>query len=405
MLKKIVASIIVIIAITAIAVFIYRYQILQYSAETIIRKILPDYVRVDTIIFRPQEEKLTLKGFKILNPPGFSSRYLIEIDEVIGTYKMKGKSIIDGIEMLEPVFKKATLNIERLSDGTLNLVKMQTLLEKGAPKAPKEVSPATSSLGKKAAAYSMIGNRKISEIVKLPETFALENSKIIFTDRFVGATAHIITFEDINSTVSLKLNDMYSKVLNLASIGSGRLNGDSAETIKWNIVWDPTTPMLTMSNRFDVSNLDLLTLEPYYDKYSPLVFKSGRFSGTLIFDFNNGDIGSSDEIHLSGAKFNVKQGYENAPFWDTTVPDLVKYFTSPHGEIVFDFKIKGTMSKPQFYLGPISKQALTSMAIDKISSAIDTMSQGQGGTPGAPKNDIQKAKEYIDLFKGMINKK
>lgn len=128
------------------------------------------------------------------------------------------------------------------------------------------------------------------------------------------------------------------------------------------------------------------------------MFKAGRFSGSLIFNFDNGMIGSSDELRLSGLKFAVKPGYENAQFWQTTVPDLVKYFTTPYGEVVFDFKIKGDMDDPKFFLGPKSKEALIAMAVDKISDAI------QKNASGGQKSDIEKAKDYIDMFKGFLKK-
>ena len=214
----------------------------------------------------------------------------------------------------------------------------------------------------------------------------------------------MLTFENVDAKLGLVLNSSYTALLNLTSTGQGNVNGDRDEVVKWTISFNPTTPGLTMSNRFEVYNVDIVPFEPYYDRHSPFVFKTGRFSGLLIFDFDNGSIGSSNEIHLSNYRFYIKQGYENASFWDTTVSDLVKYFTSPYGEIVFDFKIKGDMANPRFYLGPISKQAITNMAIDKISSAIQQAS-GQSQTPGAPKTDIEKAKDYIDMFKGLINKK
>ncbi len=397
MIKKIFISVFIIIAALAVIIFVYRYQIMQYSADAIIRRSLPDYMRIDKIDFRPQDNKLTLTGFKILNPPGFSDTYLLEIKEVAGTYKMKGKNIADGIEILEPVFKKGTVNIERLGNGSLNLVKMQEQLEKNAAKLPGETRH-SGQPGKNNAYNGMVGNRKISSIVKLPESFLLKDSKIVFVDRSCHPSPHMITFENIDSTITLKLNDLYSKVLRLASTGQGRLNGNGTEIVKWNISVDPAAPRLTMSSRFEVSNVSILSFEPYYDQYSPLVFKSGHFSGTLIFDFDNGNIGSSDELHLAGIKFCVKPGYENAQFWETNVSDLVKYFTSPYGEIVFDFKIKGDMSKPQFYLGPISKQALVSMAVDKISGAIEKNQSGTGGK----QSDIDK---YMGIVKGMINKK
>ena len=151
----------------------------------------------------------------------------------------------------------------------------------------------------------------------------------------------------------------------------------------------------------------MISFEPYYDKYSPFIFKRGRFSGTLIFDFDNGNIGSTNEVRLSNLIFSIKEGYENAEFWETTVPSLAKYFTTPSGDVLFDFKIKGEMANPKFYLGPISKQALASMAIEKISDIIEEAprSPGQQGGPPAKKSDLDKAKEIIDLFKGLTKKK
>ena len=240
-------------------------------------------------------------------------------------------------------------------------------------------------------------------LIKLPESYLLKNGRIIFMDRFGLSKPHMLTFDNVDAVISLKFNDRYSKVLKLNSTGQGDVNGQPGEVVKWDIGMDPTAPKLTMSNRFEVHGVEITPFEPYYYKYSPLVFTNGTFSGTLVFDFDNGNIGSTNEVHLKDFRFYVKPGYENAQFWETTVPDLVKYFTSPYGEIVFDFKIKGDMQNPKFYLGPISKQALASMAVDKISSALGNMSKSQG--QGGPKNDLEKAKEYIGLFKGMINKK
>lgn len=398
MIKKKVIVVLAGLLVIGVVVFLFRYRILQYSTETIIRNSLPSYVRVDKILLNPPEGKILLNNFKILDPPDFSYKYLIEIAEITAKYKMRGKTILSGVEILDPVLKKVTMNVERLGDGRLNIVDMRTVLEneaaakeKGAVKPKKEDGA---------------GGRKISDLIKLPEIFLLKEGQIIFVDRTMPRKPHVITFEGVEAKMSLKLDDLYSKVLSFSSEGEGRVNGKKNEIVKWTISLNPTTPQLTMSNRFEVSGLDILPFEPYYDKYSPFVFKSGRFSGTLVFDFDNGSIGSTNEIHLSGLEFSIKQGYENALFWEASVQDLAKYFTSPFGDIVFDFKIKGDMSNPKFFLGPISKQAVASMTIDKISAAIGkaTGSQQSSGS-GAAKNDVERAKEYIDLIKGLINKK
>jgi len=397
-MKKFFIGIIILIIVIAASLFIYRYQILQYSADKIIRNYLPDYVRVDRINFDAKSAKVILNGFKILNPPDFSDSYLIEIEEISCGYKMKGKNLVDGFEIFAPVFKKPLLNIERLGDGKLNLSEMHVYLNRTEP---RKDAPKTEDADKKKPSSGV----KLSDLIKLPEKFLLKDGKIMFIDRYRLSRPHMLTFEHVDGEISLKFDDQYSKVLKLSSIGEGDINGQPGEVVKWNISLDPTSPKLTMSNRFEVSGVEITPFEPYYDKYSPLIFKSGTFSGTLVFDFDNGNIGSTNEVHLKDFRFYVKPGYENAQFWETTVPDLVKYFTSPYGEIVFDFKIKGETENPKFYLGPISKQALTSMAIDKISSTLQSMSKSQGQSSGEPKNDLEKAKEYIDLFKGIINKK
>ena len=393
MSRIIIAVIIIALLAIAVSVFIYRYQILQYTAETLIRKYLPDYIRIDKIIFDARENDLLLGGFKVLNPPGFSKEYLLEIEKIEFHYKMRGKSIIDGIELTSPVLTGALLNIERLGNSKVNLVEVQTLIEK--VKEPGEQKGLQGSPAQAAQSKRLAGE------VKLPETFIIKSGKIIFADRMINANPNLITFEDINTEIVLKMNEYYTKMLAISSTGAGYLNGNKGQAVKWNIGLNPTTPRLTMSSRFEVSNMPIVPFEPYYDKYSPLVFKAGRFSGLLIFDFDNGNIGSSDEIRLSGIKFFIKQGYENAQFLETTVPDLVKYFTSPYGEIIFDFKIKGDMSDPKFFLGPKSKEALISMAVDKISAAIEK-NAGSGGA--ASGNSISKAQQYMDLFKGLIKK-
>lgn len=381
MVKKIILVIIAGLLIISVSVFVYRYQILQYTTETLIRKCLPDYIKIDTIKFDFSKGDLILDGLKIMDPPEFSKEYLVEIGKIVFHYKMRGKSIVDGIELTSPILSDAVLNIERLGNGKVNLVEVQALIVKKAPAAARRSAGHTPSV-------PISQSRPLSGIIKIPETFLIKEGKITLIDRMSRANPSVITFENINAEFGLKMDEYYAKILSISSKGEGLVYGDRRQAVKWTIGVDPTAPRLTMSSRFDVFNVPIVPFEPYYDKYSPLIIKSGRFSGLLIFDFDNGMIGSTDEVRLSGLKFSVKPGYENAGFWETTVPDLVKYFTSPYGEIIFDFKIKGDMSDPKFYLGPKSKEALVSMAVDKIYN----------------KNNLGKAQQYIDLFKGLTKK-
>ncbi len=401
MIKKLLIVLLVFGAVIVSLVFVYRYSLIQYSAETIIRGNLPDFMMIDKIDFDFAEKKASFKGLRIVNPDGFTYKYLLEVEEIICGYKPLGKTILDGIEIVDPVIKKPVLSIERLGDGRINLVEMQEAIaskEKISAIPAKEKDERPGKDAKSAAA------RKPSEMIKLPQDFELRGGKIILMDRFVQRAKGML-FDNINGQVSLKLDDMYSRVLRLESQGQAEFNGDKSQTVKWAITLDPGTPMLTMSNRFEVSGVDITTFEAYYDKYSPFVFRKGKFSGTLIFDFDNGSIGSSNEVHISDFLFYIKRGYESEQFWQTSVQALAKYLTSRSGEVVFDFKIKGDPKNPKFYLGPISKEAVTSMAVDKVSSVIADLTGARGtDVSSGKKTDLDKAKEYIDMFKELMKK-
>ncbi|MCM8760964.1 MAG: DUF748 domain-containing protein [Candidatus Omnitrophica bacterium] len=412
-LKKSLFTLVVIIVIVATAVFVYRYQIIQYSTEAVVRKLLPDYISVDKISFNFKDRKLSLGGLCIKNPPGFHGKYLLEVENLSCGYNMRGRHILDGIEITEPIFRGAVLDIERLADGSINLQKMQQVVEgpaknSGAVKAQAAVADEKKGRGGGAGAAPLEATgKKIQDVVKLPEKFLARNCKALFTDHMVRPAPYRLTFENIDATLTLNFNSYYTGLLRLSSTGSGDLNGRKNENIKWNIVWDPTTARLTMSNRFDVSGVDIKAFEPYYERYSPFVFNQGKFSGVLIFDFDNGNIGSSNEIRLSRLSFSIKKGQENSQFLEVTVPDLVRYFSSSTGEVIFDFKIKGDMADPKFHLGPISKRAMTAMAVDKVSAVIAEVAKAQQQGSAAPggESEYDKAKAIVDAFKGLVDKK
>ena len=400
MVKKVLIFLVISAVVIATLAFFYRYRIIQYSADVFIRKALPSYVRIGKINLDPKSSRISLENIKILNPPKFSNQYLAEAGNISCVYKMKGKNILDGIELAEPVISKLTINIERLNDGKLNLVEMARVLSEGAV-APSKVSPVKSK-----TILTMAGNKKPSDIVKIPQAFSIKSGRIIFIDRLPSGKSHTITFENIDAKISIKMKDDYSGVLWVDSTGIGNVNGDLNESVKWVVALNPTTQGLTMSNRFEASNLKIQTFEPYYDKVSPLVFQKGTFSGTLIFDFDNGNIGSTNEIYLRDFAFYVKNGYENASFLEASVPALIKYLSSSFNEIVFDFKIKGSLGDLKYYLGPITKRAIIGAVLDKAIDALPALnSDGAQSTTGGKKTDIEKAKEYMDKFKTFMDKK
>ena len=397
MVKGFLIGLAVIIIIMAAVLFLYRYTIIQYSVEQLIRNNLPPYIQLGKISFDFASGAVILGDLKLLAPPQFPSKYLVDISAVSCKYRVKGRPIPNGIEISQIVVKKPDIVIERLEDGRINVVQMQGFINSLSAKS----APVTKAEDQKPAENRFAG-RKLSDIIKLPGSFLINGGKITFIDRMLYAEPYITSIDYIGGEISINFDENYSSILNMSFTLKGNLNGRRDQAIEWVAHLDPATPRLTMSNRFEVSDLDILSLEPYYDQYSPFVFKKGRFSGTLVFDFDNGAIGSTDEIRLSNIGFFVKPGYENAQMWETNVPDLMRYFTTTSGDIVFDFRIKGDMSKPEFFLGPISKRALTNMAIDKVTSyAVQQVAKQNGGAAA----NIDKAQGYIDMFKGFLQKK
>lgn len=393
MFKKIIIALILIVVIIGAALYIYRYAIIKYYAEKIVRENLPEYVKIDSVNFDFTNNKVSVTNFRILNPPGFSSQFLIKINDISCRYGIIGKGIPRGLEISDILLSGADIRIERLKGNRMNVTEEDKFLKSFPAKEAKSPKPAVQDAGKES-------NIHLSDLIKLPHSFKLENSKLVFLDRIPYDNPYIITIEAVAGDFSLNFSEDYSKITDLSFTLSGRLNGYEKESIKWAASLNPMAANLTMSNRFNVSGLNILTFEPYYDRYSPFVFKKGRFSGELVFDFDNGNIGSTNEIYLSGINFSIKQGYENAQIWDTTVPDLVCYFTTASGDIVFDFKIKGDMAHPVFYLGPISKRAVASMVIDKISS----YAAQAAGQKGGANTDIGKAKEAVDVLRQFLKK-
>ncbi|MGB3113102.1 MAG: hypothetical protein WBC00_00575, partial [Candidatus Omnitrophota bacterium] len=153
------------------------------------------------------------------------------------------------------------------------------------------------------------------------------------------------------------------------------------------------------SNRYEVSDLNVLLFRPYYDRYSPIDIKKCRVSGTLVFDFNSGNIGSMNTLRLSDLRFEVMRDASGVGFWEASIPEIIEYLRTSSGEIVFDFKIKGDMNNPRFYPGPHLKQAIQMKVVDTIADALAPKEEGQGGVAG--KSD---AEQVVDVFRELLKR-
>ena len=380
----------------------YRYDIFQYSAEAIIRDKLPEYVHVDRIIFDLQNNILQVRGFAIKNPKGFEDKYLATIDTITAHYKMNGSNILDGIEVTSIEGASPVINIERRHDGRLNLEEMGRVMEadKKVQEKPSEVE---SKISKVFSDRRDIGGKTISDLVKLPEKINMTNGRIIFLDKVITPRGYRLSFDDFNGDIGLKLNDIYTKVLTASSQGRGFVDGDRSQRVDWIVAAYPQEEGLTMSNRFEVSNVDVMPFKPYYNRYSPVDITRGWFSGSLVFDFDHGNIGSTNVVRLSGLRFTEQRNEgEASGIWDMSISDFIQYLQSSSGDIIVDFKIKGSLQNPRFYPGPRLKQAMQSLAIDTVSKLLTPQDQvAEQGVAGAAKTD---AEQIVDAVRQLMNR-
>ena len=402
----IVTLIVFILVTTGLSVYVYvnRQDIFDKSLDKIIEDRLPSCIELDSIKVSLQNKTIAIKGFKLHNPEGFKSHYLVEIDNINSEYTQASeKNILHGISLSDIELSGARIFLERDASGVLNLEKMESVLEDTRAREKPGIKAMLFGL----VSYLLSPVKNISQFLQIEPVFKINKGALFFEDNYVGNEGYLTTIEDINGTIKMDLKRDFKGINYLTSQGSGLVNSRPGQILTWDTEYDPTKAKLTMSNTFDIQNVDFTHFQPYYDKYSPFIFKKGKASGGLIFNFDNAQIGSDNEILLSGLEIEQKKDNSFNRFWPTGAEDLYKYFSSERGDIVFDFKIKGSMDEPRFYLGSKTKRALAYMVVDKIAGRIfkrdEEPKDADAGNPdlGEAREKKSKLEQVLDIFKGL----
>ena len=395
-MKKFLLVLLILIIAIGGAIYHFRYEIFQYSAEGLIKNNLPPFVVVDRIIFDLKNHVMKITKLRIKNPAEFQNKFLASVDLITCEYKMKGASVMEGIEITDITTKDIVIDIERLGNGTINISKMDEVMS----------APADGKTSGESPKESKLPPVDISKLIELPEVINIKNGEINFTDNYLPKfRPYRLTFSGVNGTLGLKLSDDFKEVKSMTTEGEGFVGGDPRQSVAWNIYLKPQSAQLNMNNNIEVKDVNLMPFKPYYDEYAPVDVKSGSVSGKLTIDFENGNIGSTNTIVLRDLKFIEREGGFASGAWDVSIADIVKYLQSSSGDIIFDFKIKGDMNKPTFYPGPQLKQAMQSMVVDKVSSVIRSLS-GSGEEPAAgaaagEQSDVDKA---VNVIRGLLNR-
>jgi len=398
-LKILLISILVVSIGLGIAVYLNRHTIFDYSINNLLLNLLPEYITIEDIAFDFDAQTVTVKGFKIDNPPGYKHANLLEVPTLRCRFSQKNpQQIKDGVRIGDPQLYGPTLYIDRLKDSKLNVQEMEKVFSK------KKIVSARS--GAKRGIFGSISYlfspiKKLEQLVTLDTNFKIHNGTFVFDDASALSESYVTTVEGISANIGLKMGDEFKDILYIDSTGFGLVNGIEGQRLDWVSGYDPTREKLTMSNTFNVRDVDFTHFSPYYSKFSPFVFKKGKISGKLIFNFDNGDIGSTNELWLSDLQLEESKDDAKKHSWMldmVTIDDLYKYFASSSGDIAFDFKIKGSMDNPKFYLGSKTKRALIKMSANKL---IDTIfgKEEEGGTEPAQEQEKSDIERIVDIFK------
>lgn len=399
-----------VITLSVLYIHFHRSLIFDYSVNKLIESLLPANVEIKRLNFDFENKRIAVKDLRIANPKGFRRTAFIRIPEININYSQRDKrSILKGVVISSIVLTNPVLYLERSKDGSTNI---QHLIK--APDRPEKsrrlplktkllaVSVYLFSPAKKTYNLDEIKStlekiiRNTGEMIEVTPLWNIKNGSLIFDDRYTHYKGHKTTVENIEAKIDLQLKKDLRGLDYIKSEGSGFVNGQKEQTLHWIVASDPKTPKLTMSNKLTVQNVNLVHFKPYYDRFSPFIFENATASGKLIFNLNNGNIDSLNELWLTTPELKIKTTFPFKDLWAVGSQELYKYFSSQSGEIFFDFEIKGLTQQPQFSLGPKTKIAVAKMVIDKIVDVLlEKTDESQTG-PGSEKGFIQK---IIDKYK------
>ena len=86
------------------------------------------------------------------------------------------------------------------------------------------------------------------------------------------------------------------------------------------------------------------------------------------------------------------------------LPDVISYLESAPDEVIFDFKIKGDINNPRFYLGPRVKRAIQIAVVDKVSEVLQRVSDPAGTAQAGGEAVKSDAEKVVSIIKGLMER-
>jgi hypothetical protein len=410
-------------------IFVFRFDIIRSAIQNAVYEGLPPYIKVSDVDIDVAGGRLDLEGIRIIGPGGGGFEDLCKVPRLTFIFSVKGGLIPREITVTEIMADSPEVFIEIGRRGETNL---QGFSQKFIEASGEEKNLMKKDGGEGGTQHKKNFLRRTGEWVisnikgrlmpdgpvalfDITDTVDVRSATVLVRDnRFTEPVVN--TMERIHGSLRFIFDDAYTELLEAETRGEGAVNGYPDQILKWESKLQSFSPSLTMSNSFTLSNINIVPFKPYYDRYLPIEIQKCRVSGECIVNFEEGRIGSQNVLELSGLLYSRKSKSQASQHWKDSVDYIIKYFQNSSSNVVFDFKVKGSIEDPQLLLGPRVKRGLQDLAISTVVQTIDAFSREQGTgkeaeqdstdgagdtvTPGdkRPKSDAEKVMDIINIF-------
>ncbi|MDD5504064.1 MAG: DUF748 domain-containing protein [Candidatus Omnitrophica bacterium] len=390
-----------IITALAIALGIYAYaerqKLLNAGLDRIIRASIPSYARIQELSLDMPNRLITAKGLTVANPYGFKNDIFLQIENISLSYEQTdSRNILSGITLKNIKASGVKVFLEKNSLGLFNAAKMEAVLN--SKNHGKSAVGIWANITARAAGF-FAPKIDINQLLRLEPVFDIDNGAVFFNDYFIDSEGYRASVEKISAKASAVLKRGGRDISSINFDGSGIINNEPGRILSLSAMYDFSKSHPVLNNNINIKNADIKSFGPYYDEFSPFIFHAGTVSGRLVINIDNELIDSSNELVFSNLELENKKNHGFNRFWPSGADDLYSYFSSEQGDILFDFKVKGAIDKPEFYLGPKTKQALAYMVIDKIAGVISGKDEEAEGEQ--PKEDESVLSRVINAIKGL----
>ncbi len=388
MLKRILIVFVILFAFLAVSAYLFRSNIKKYAIDMILRSFPLPGVALANVRYDEAAGTLNLEEIKVKNPKGFSSEYIMEavsIDMDISiTNKPKLNLNISNVDITDPVFY-----VERSGNGKWNF-------EEFRKKNLQAVLEEKKGFGFMEEAVAEEDGSK-SQVI-LPRSIKINNGAVYLIDNFIGVEkSHRVDFVPINGIVSMQYDPAMGNYSKISFDGSCNIAKRPGSRIKGDIDIYPAGEKTSYNWKFNAYDISLAALKPYLAGYTPFIVTGGSFNMASDVKCVNGAVDGNYTMELMDLGLEVNPEKSSIPFLETSVKKMTLYLTNQSGNVVLDFKQKGTLGgKVQWALGPIAKRAIGMMAIDTVINVIQSIEKGAGAQESLP-GDIPP--EVIDIFR------